>query len=75
MIERQAGQVELMCDECTDSFGGTYDADDFLIMIADARAMGWRVQKTGKDEWQHICFHCVSEKARRRRKGRRFVRG
>lgn len=58
MIERQAGQVEMICDECLDPFGGAYDADDFTILIADARAMGWKVQKTGKGEWQHTCPDC-----------------
>jgi len=66
-IERHAGQQQIVCDECTASQPRTYFPDAFDVMLADARAAGWAVQKVAS-EWTHTCPDC-RERSRPKRQG------
>jgi hypothetical protein len=62
MIERGGGNIEMLCDECGDPLRGrVYDSDDFDILIADAKAEGWRITKEDR-EWVHYCPDCRSDR-------------
>lgn len=63
MIERYSGMMQLVC-ECGVSQPRTYEADEFSVMVSDAKDDGWRITKED-DEWVHTCPDCLS----RRRKG------
>lgn len=66
MIEKHAGLQQLVCD-CGDAQRRTYAADEFDVMIADAKAEGWAIQKIAGD-WSHTCPAC-REAARPGRQG------
>lgn len=39
------GQVELCCDHCPAVWPHIHAEEDFRVMIADAKAAGWRIRK------------------------------
>lgn len=45
MIIRHEGRNQVACDTCPASYPNTYAAEDWSVMIADARTAGWRIQK------------------------------
>lgn len=49
MIESQDGRQQVCCDTCPASYPNTYAAEDFAVMIADARAAGWSIRKVGPE--------------------------
>lgn len=69
MIERHSGRQQLVCD-CGAAQRRTYAGDEFDIMIADAKAEGWAIQKAA-GEWTHTCPACA-ESARPGRQGGLF---
>lgn len=42
-IARHDGWLQVCCDSCPASYPNTYAAEDFAVMVADAKAAGWRV--------------------------------
>lgn len=56
MIERHAGLQQIVCD-CGVSQPRTYQADEFDVMVSDARAAGWSIQRIA-GEWTHTCPDC-----------------
>ena len=67
MIVRAYGEIELTCDNCDDAFDRPFDAEDFGVMIADARRAGWRIQPDDTGGYAHTCPACA-EAARNRRR-------
>jgi len=49
MIERHEGRQQVICDTCPASYPNTYAAEDFAVMIADAKTAGWRITKIVAD--------------------------
>lgn len=64
-IERSASRIQISCDSCPASTD-TYDADDFQIMMTDARAQGWTAAKIS-GEWQNECPDCKRQAGKQRR--------
>jgi hypothetical protein len=62
MIERHSGKQQLVC-ACGASHK-VYAADDFTIMITEAKADGWKVHKVA-GEWEHCCSDCVAPSRRK----------
>lgn len=58
MIIRHAGQVELVCDDCSEAFEEPWDAGDYSEMMSAAKRDGWRTFKRGR-EWHNACPDCV----------------
>ncbi|RUU29708.1 hypothetical protein [Mesorhizobium sp. M6A.T.Ce.TU.016.01.1.1] len=65
MIEKLAGQQQIVC-ECGASQTRTYQADEFDVMVSDARREGFVITKVS-GEWQHTCEDC-SRPARAQRR-------
>ncbi|RUV69675.1 MAG: hypothetical protein EOR26_05225 [Mesorhizobium sp.] len=65
MIEKHSGLQQIVC-ECGISQRRTYQADEFDVMISDARSEGFVIAKVA-GEWQHTCQDC-SRPARSQRK-------
>jgi len=66
-IERHAGRRQIVCD-CGMAQRNTYAADEFDVMVSDAKAEGFVIEKVA-GEWQHSCPSCA-ETARRSKPGR-----
>lgn len=49
MIARESGRMQLCCDSCPASYPNTYAAEDFDVMVSDARAAGWAIRKAPVD--------------------------
>jgi hypothetical protein len=64
MIERHAGRMQLVC-ACGLAHRRVYEADEFDVMISDAKDEGWKVSKAD-GQWEHTCPDCA---APRRRQG------
>lgn len=45
MITRHGSRMQVCCDTCPASYPNTYEAEDFGVMIADAKAAGWVIRK------------------------------
>lgn len=58
-IEKYGFAREMVCDICQSGFGTTYPADDFDIMIKDAKEAGWIIRKED-GWWEHFCDSCKS---------------
>ncbi len=58
MIERHSGQMQIVC-ECGNAQRRIYEADEFDIMVSDARAEGFVIAKVA-GEWQHTCQDCAT---------------
>lgn len=56
MIERHAGRMQIVCD-CGIAQHRTYQADEFDVMIADAKSEGFVFAKVA-GEWEHTCPGC-----------------
>lgn len=56
-IEKYGFEREITCDVCGDGFGETYSADDFDVMIKDAKEAGWKFRKE-EGVWSHYCPAC-----------------
>jgi hypothetical protein len=56
-VERLSGRIELLCDDCGESFG-VRDADEFGEMMNDAKSDGWRTFKRD-GRWHNACPACV----------------
>lgn len=59
MIDREYGQMRLVCDACENA--ETDLCDDFNQMIGDAKEAGWSI-RSGNGEWVHKCPGCGSAK-------------
>lgn len=57
MIEKHSGLQQIVC-ECGVSQRRTYQADEFDVMLADARDEGFIIAKVA-GEWTHTCEACV----------------
>ncbi|MER9471029.1 hypothetical protein [Mesorhizobium sp. M0520] len=57
MIERHSGLQQIVC-ECGTSQSRTYQADDFDVMVSDARREGFVIVKVA-GQWQHTCQDCA----------------
>lgn len=44
-IARKNGRTQVCCDTCPASYPNTYAAEDFNVMISDARTAGWQIRK------------------------------
>lgn len=44
-IETHDGRTQVACDSCPASYPNTYAAEDFAVMIADARTGGWVIRR------------------------------
>lgn len=44
-IARANGRLQVCCDSCPASYPNTYLAEDFSVMIADAKVAGWVIRK------------------------------
>ena len=68
-INRDSGEVEMQCDgfdqktkkDCAEILEGIYDADDFYVMIEEAKSAGWRMGKDKNGEWYHLCPSCIEK--------------
>lgn len=56
-IEKHAGLQQIVC-ECGASQARTYQADEFDVMVSDARTARWSIQRVA-GEWTHTCPDCV----------------
>jgi hypothetical protein len=59
MIECYAGQMQIVC-ECGVSQRDTYAADEFDMMVSDARHDGWAIQNIA-GIWEHACPDCAAK--------------
>lgn len=48
-ITREDGRMQICCDSCPASYPNTYAADDFDVMVADARTAGWTIRRAPVD--------------------------
>lgn len=48
-IAREDGRMQICCDSCPASYPNTYAAEDFDVMVADARTAGWTIRKAPVD--------------------------
>lgn len=55
---REDHQVELVCDACDEAWPVVYAAEDFEILLTDAKAAGWQTSRI-EGEWRHRCPGCV----------------
>lgn len=44
-IARHSGRLQVCCDTCPASYPNTYAAEDFAVMISDAKTGGWEIRK------------------------------
>lgn len=44
-IARDGNRNQVTCDTCPASYPNTYAAEDWSVMIADAKAAGWSIRK------------------------------
>lgn len=44
-IARHGARLQVCCDTCPASYPNTYEAEDFGVMVADAKAAGWVIRK------------------------------
>lgn len=64
MIEKQHGDMTLLCDHCDTELGRMFDEEEeFREMIAHAKSEGWKIAKDtlNTDEWVHSCPDCAVE--------------
>ncbi len=46
-IIRHGSRLQVACDTCPASYPNTYEAEDFGVMVADAKTAGWIIRKAG----------------------------
>lgn len=56
-IEKYGYNIEMICDLCDTGMGDVYSADDFDVLIKDAKEQGWKMRRSG-NSWEHICPDC-----------------
>jgi len=44
-IARHGSRLQVCCDTCPSSYPNTYEAEDFGVMVADAKTAGWVIRK------------------------------
>lgn len=44
-IVRHGARLQICCDSCPASYPNTYEAEDFGVMVADAKTAGWIIRK------------------------------
>lgn len=52
MIEREYGEMTIVCDSTGTRYRRSYEHDDFDRMIADAKSDGWLI-KLERGNWRH----------------------
>lgn len=57
MIRKYAGQMQLVCDECS-AETPEFDDDQFEAMISAAKADGWSITRP-EGHWKHECDECA----------------
>lgn len=57
MIERHSGRMQIVCD-CGFSQSRSYEADEFDVMVSDARREGFVIVRVA-GEWTHTCQDCA----------------
>jgi hypothetical protein len=62
-IEALGRNRQVTCDGCPAAYPNTYDADDFDIMIDDAKTAGWHITRRG-GKWLHFCQGCARNQIR-----------
>lgn len=56
MIERQHGEVSLICDMCDEELGEFFA--DFRMMLTHAQEQGWRIVRDSGGSATHYCAAC-----------------
>lgn len=46
-IARHGLRLQVTCDTCHTSYPHAYAAEDFAVMVADAKTAGWLIRKAG----------------------------
>lgn len=46
-IARHDARLQICCNTCPAAYPNTYAAEDFSVMVADAKAAGWIIRKAG----------------------------
>jgi hypothetical protein len=46
-VARHDRRTQICCDSCPAAYPNTYAAEDFAVMVADAKAAGWLIAKVG----------------------------
>ncbi|CAN0581050.1 unnamed protein product [Laminaria digitata] len=54
MIEQLSGQIEMVCDDCGAAYPMTHEAEDRDVLLADAKASGWRAYKKDGARKAHV---------------------
>lgn len=44
-VARVKSRMQVCCDTCPARYPNTYAAEDFNVMISDARTAGWQIRK------------------------------
>ena len=57
MLTKTPTQLWLTCDECGEETR-SYDDDEFIRMMDDAKADGWEICKNRFSQWEHFCPEC-----------------
>ncbi len=65
MINRTYGKIELTCDACELDSIAPVDAEDFDILVDNARNANWKLCKE-KGQWKHYCPDCQRQPISRR---------
>ena len=53
--QKPSGEFIMSCNRCEAE--EVFETDDFMAMVALAKAAGWKIRKDG-DEWVHTCPSC-----------------
>lgn len=68
MIERQHGQMCIMCDGCDEDLDFFDQKDGFNDMVEDAKSKGWKITNADQGAWMHRCPDCSNPVAAAKRK-------
>ena len=60
-LVREGDRIELVCDAGDEVWPKVFAAEDFEILLADAKAEGWRASRID-GEWRHRCPSCIADK-------------
>jgi hypothetical protein len=44
-IVRHGARLQVCCDSCPAAYPNTYEAEDFTVMVTDAKTAGWLIRK------------------------------
>ena len=73
MIERQHGEQTLLCDECDDDLGQSFNIDEFRAMIEYAKVQCWKIKPDGEGGWNHFCPSCAEDHLSRLERARKTL--